>query len=49
MIKLNLTNHEKSDLKYVISKFPSGQQNITINLKEGTFLSKLTELGTSNR
>lgn len=28
---LNLTNAEKSEIKYKVSKFPDGQQNITIN------------------
>ena len=31
MKTLNLTDLDKSDIKYKISKFPSGQQNITIN------------------
>jgi phosphoribosylpyrophosphate synthetase len=31
MITLNLTDQEKSCIKYKISKFPDGQQQITIN------------------
>lgn len=27
---LNLTNLEESEIKYKISKFPDGQQNVTI-------------------
>jgi phosphoribosylpyrophosphate synthetase len=31
MLTINLTDLEKSDIKYKISTFPDGQQNITIN------------------
>lgn len=31
MIKLNLVNKEESDIKYEISKFPDGQQNLNIS------------------
>ena len=31
MLTINLTDIEKSDIKYKISTFPDGQQNITIN------------------
>ena len=30
MKKLNLVNKEASDIEYVISKYPDGQQNIEI-------------------
>ena len=34
---LNLTNVERSDIKYKISKFPDGQQAITIDLENTNF------------
>jgi ribose-phosphate pyrophosphokinase len=33
MIKLNLTNPEKSEVPYKVSKFPDGQQSITVDTK----------------
>ena len=42
MKTLDLTNPEKSDIKYKISKFPDGQQAITLDL-ENTLFGNLVE------
>jgi len=34
---LDLTNSEKSDIKYKISRFPDGQQSITLDLENTAF------------
>lgn len=38
MVEINLTNLEKSSIKYKISKFPDGQQDIVFTDTEGSFL-----------
>ncbi len=38
---LNLTNSEQSDIKYKISKFPDGQQNISLNVYTHDIINNL--------
>jgi len=50
---INLTNPEQSEIKYKISKFPDGQQNITVNPKWNTVVfgennPKVVECGPEN-
>jgi ribose-phosphate pyrophosphokinase len=40
--KLNLVNAENSDIKYKVSKYPDGQQSITIDLPDTDFHEKIT-------
>jgi ribose-phosphate pyrophosphokinase len=40
--KLNLVNAENSDIKYKISKYPDGQQSISIDLPDTDFHEKIT-------
>lgn len=40
MKTLDLTNQEDSDIKYKISKFPDGQQAITLDLENTIFISE---------
>lgn len=40
--KLNLVNAENSDIKYKVSKYPDGQQSISIDLPDTDFLEKIT-------
>jgi ribose-phosphate pyrophosphokinase len=40
--KLNLVNLENSDIKYKISKYPDGQQSITLDLPDTDFHEKIT-------
>lgn len=40
---LNLTSLEKSDIKYKISKFPDGQQQITIDLERSKFTHEIAD------
>lgn len=40
--KLNLVNAENSDIKYKISKYPDGQQSISLDLPDTDFHEKIT-------
>ena len=46
---LDLTNTERSDIKYKISKFPDGQQAITLDLENTTFESGTQEVTIKSR
>jgi ribose-phosphate pyrophosphokinase len=46
---LDLTNSERSDIKYKISKFPDGQQAITLDLENTTFESSTQEVTIKSR
>jgi len=40
--KLNLVNAENSDIKYKVSKYPDGQQSISLDLPDTDFHEKIT-------
>ncbi|CAB4125726.1 PrsA Phosphoribosylpyrophosphate synthetase [uncultured Caudovirales phage] len=42
MLRLNLVNSENSDIKYKISRFPDGQQSITLDMVDADLLEKIT-------
>jgi ribose-phosphate pyrophosphokinase len=42
MLRLNLVNPESSDIKYKISRFPDGQQSITLDMVNADLPEKIT-------
>lgn len=42
MLRLNLVDSEKSDIKYKISRFPDGQQSITLDMVDADLPEKIT-------
>ena len=42
MLRLNLVDSEKSDIKYKISRFPDGQQSITLDMVDADLPKKIT-------
>ena len=42
--KLNLVNLEDSDIKYKVSRFPDGQQSITLDMIDFDLAEKIDQL-----
>jgi len=49
MLNLDLTNLEKSDIKYKISKFPDGQQTIDLDIAFYNHISKIEDVKIKSR